>query len=225
MFYFPVEKEQQLITAVIAGQYTLVQELLQDIVDQNSLGQSSYQKLMAVYNHFLQTAGKILAQAPIQDTGTSESPLLQTFRAAKPETIQELRERLSDVFRQLLTLYSRHHKQQIDVLTRKFFRYLERHYTDPNLSLDSIAGAFKLNPSYLSRYFKEQTGMNYVEYLAILRIKNAKNLLVAHPGQKIHEIGVQVGFSGKETFIRTFKRFEGVTPGTYRKRALSHAEI
>jgi PAS domain S-box-containing protein len=225
MFYFPVEKEQQLITAVIAGQYTLVQEFLQDIVDQNSLEQSSYQKLMAVYNHFLQTAGKILAQAPIQDTGTSESPLLQTFRAAKPETIQELRERLGDVFRQLLTFYSRQHKQQIDVLTRKFFRYLERHYADPSLSLDSIAEAFKLNPSYLSRYFKEQTGMNYVDYLAMLRIKNAKNLLVGHPRQKIHEIGIQVGFSGKETFIRTFKRFEGVTPGTYRKRSLSHAEV
>ncbi len=225
MFYFPVEKEQQLITAVIAGQYTLVQELLQDIVDQNSLEQASYQKLMAVYNNFLQTAGKILAQAPIQDAGTSESPLLQTFRAAKPETIQELRERLSDVFRQLLTFYSRHHRQQIDVLTRKLFWYLERHYTDPNLSLDSIAEAFKLNPSYLSRYFKEQTGMNYVEYLAMLRVKNAKTLLVVHPGEKIHEIGVQVGFSGKETFIRTFKRFEGVTPGTYRKRALSHAEV
>jgi PAS domain S-box-containing protein len=221
MFYFPVEKEQQLITTVIAGQYTLVQELLQDIVDQNSLEQSSYQKLMAVYNHFLQTAGKILAHAPLQDAVTSESPLLHAFRAAKPETIQELRERLSDVFRQLLTFYSRHHKQQIDILTRKLFRYLERHYADPNLSLDSIAEAFNLNPSYLSRYFKEQTGMNYVEYLAMLRVKNAKNLLVTHPGEKIHEIGVQVGFSGKETFIRTFKRFEGVTPGTYRKRALS----
>jgi YesN/AraC family two-component response regulator len=194
-------------------------------VDQNSLEQSSYQKLMAVYNHFLQTAGKVLAQAPVQDTGISESPLLQSFRAAKPETVQELRERLGDVFRQLLTLYTRKHKQQMDMLTKKFFRYLERHYADPNLSLDSIAEAFSLNPSYLSRYFKEQTGMNYVEYLAMLRIKNAKSLLVSHPGQKIHEVAVQVGFSGKETFIRTFKRFEGVTPGTYRKRALSHAEI
>jgi AraC-like DNA-binding protein len=48
---------------------------------------------------------------------------------------------------------------------------------------------------------------------------------VAQPQQKIHEVGVQVGFSGKATFIRTFKRLEGVTPGTYRKRALSNAEV
>ena len=110
-------------------------------------------------------------------------------------------------------------------MVKKLFRYLERHYADPNLCLDSIAEAFSLNSSYLSRYFKEQTGMNYVEYLAMLRIKKAKTLLVAHPGQTIHAVGMRAGFSGKATFIRTFKRFEGVTPGTYRKRALSHAEV
>lgn len=224
MYTFPVEKEQQLITAVIAGQPDQVQDLLRDILDQNVLEQSSYQKLIALYNHFLQTAGKILAQAPVQDMNTSESPLLQTFRAAKPETLQEFRERLREIFRQLLTLYTRH-QQQTDLLTRKLFRYLERHYADPMISLDSLAEVFSLNPSYLSRYFKEQSGMNYVEYLAMVRIKNAKNLLVAQPQQKIHEVGVQVGFSGKATFIRTFKRLEGVTPGTYRKRALSNAEV
>jgi PAS domain S-box-containing protein len=221
LFYFPVEKEQQLITAVIAGQFTLVQELVEDIVTQNHLEQASYQKLMSVYNHFLQTAGKILAQAPVQDASTSESPLLQTFRAAKPETIQSLHERLHDVFRQLLTRYHRQHPRQNNVLTQKLFRYLDRHYASPILSLDRVAEAFELNPSYLSRYFKEQTGMNYVEYLAMLRVKKAKNLLLAHPGRKIHDVGVEVGFSGKGTFIRTFKRFEGVTPGTYRKRALA----
>ena len=224
VYAFPVEKEQQLMTAVIAGQSAQVQDLLRDILDQNDLEQSNYQKLIALYNHFLQTTGKILAQAPIQDISTGESPLLQTFRAAKPETVKEFRERLSEVFRQLLTFYTRH-QQQTDLLTRKLFRYLERHYADSTLSLDSLADAFSLNPSYLSRYFKEQSGMNYVEYLAMLRIKNAKNLLVAQPQQKIHEVGVQVGFSGKATFIRTFKRLEGVTPGTYRKRALSNAEV
>ncbi len=225
LLYFPVEKEQQLITAVIAGQRDQVQDLLHDLIAQNNLEHSNYQKLMTLYNHFLQTAGKILAQAPVQDTGTSKSSLLQTFRATKPETIHGLNERVREVFGQLLNLYYRRQSSQADALTRKLFRYLERHYKNPNISLDSLAEVFSLNPSYLSRYFKEQSGMNYVEYLALLRVKNAKNLLVAYPGQKIQEIGLKVGFSGKESFIRTFKRFEGVTPGTYRKRALSRADV
>ena len=222
---FPVEKEQQLITAVIAGQETQVRDLIDDLLARNTLERSSYQKLMNVYTHFLQTAGKILAQAPVQDSGSSESPLLQSFRESPPETVTELQTRVTDVFRQLLLLYRRNDSRQNDALTRKVFRYLERHYKDQSLSLDRLAEVFKLNPSYLSRYFKEQSGLNYVEYLAMLRVKNAKALLVAHPGQKIHDIGLKAGFSGKESFIRTFKRFEGVTPGTYRKRALSNAEV
>jgi YesN/AraC family two-component response regulator len=198
--------------------------MLEDILAQNALEHSSYQKLMALYTHFLQTVGKILAQAAIQETGTGESSLLQTFRTATPETIHELRERLKEVFRHLLQICTRHDKKQTDPLTQKLFRYLERHYIDSSLSLDTLADAFSLNPSYLSRYFKEQTGMNYVEYLAMLRIKHAKTLLVANPGKNIETIGIQAGFSGKTTFIRTFKKFEGITPGTYRKRALSRAE-
>jgi YesN/AraC family two-component response regulator len=198
-----------------------VQELLQEIVDQNLLEQSSYQKLIAVYNYFLRTASKILAQAPIQELDTSELPLLQSFRAARPETIQELHGQLTDVFQQLVTFYNQDQKQPSDVQIKKLLRYLDHHYADPTLSLDSLAEVFNLNASYLSRYFKEQTGMNYVEYLAILRIKKAKDLLVSNPRQKIYEIGTQVGFSGKETFIRTFKRFEGITPGVYRKQARS----
>ncbi|GAK58327.1 putative signal transduction histidine kinase [Candidatus Vecturithrix granuli] len=225
IYYFPFEKEQQLMTAVIAGQSSQVHYLLQEILEQNALEQSSYQKLLALYHHFLQTVGKILAQSPVQDMSISESPLLQTFRVAKPETIQEFQERLNEVFRQLLMLYARDRQQQADALTKKLFRYLERHYANPNISLDSLAEAFNLNSSYLSRYFKEQTGMNYVEYLAMLRIKIAKNLLLAQPQEKIDEVGIQVGFSGKATFIRTFKRLEGVTPGTYRKRALSNVEV
>ena len=225
LFYFPVEKEQQLIRAVIAGQDLHVEELIADLLTRNKLEQSSYQKLMTVYTHFLQTAGKILAQAPVQDAGSSESPLLQSFRESPPETVADLQGRVAEVFRQLLLLYRRNDKQQTDALTRRLFRYLDRHYKDQSLSLDRLAEAFKMNPSYLSRYFKEQSGMNYVEYLAMLRVKNAKALLVAHPGQTIHDIGLKAGFSGKESFIRTFKRFEGVTPGTYRKRSLSDAEL
>lgn len=225
LYEFPAEKEQSLISAVIGGQTALVQDMLNEILERNMLEHSSYQKLMALYSHVLQVAGKILAQAPVQEAGSGEPPLLQTFRATPPETVAELRQRVDEVFRQLLALYMRTAEKQTDPLAGKILRYLERRCADPALSLDALADTFHLNPSYLSRYFKEQTGMNYVEYLALLRIKQAKTLLVAHPGHKIEDIGIRAGFSGKTTFIRTFKKFEGVTPGVYRKRALSYARV
>jgi YesN/AraC family two-component response regulator len=103
----------------------------------------------------------------------------------------------------------------------ELLQYLEAHYPDPNLSLDSFAEAFNLHPNYLSTYFKERTGMNYVDHLAMLRINRAKELLITQPEQKIQDISSRVGFFTPETFIRVFKRFEGMTPGTYRQRKSS----
>ena len=173
--------------------------------------------MAALYDRFLRTAGKILAKAPIQETNAIEALLLATFRQARPETIAELQERLFDLFQQLASIYAQHNKKRPDILKEQLIQYLENHYSDPNLSLDSLAEVFNLHPNYLSTYFKDRTGMNYVDYLAMQRINRAKELLVTHPGQKIHEISSQVGFFNPETFIRTFKRFEGMTPGAYKK--------
>jgi PAS domain S-box-containing protein len=221
LFSFPIEQESQLLASVIAGHTSRVLECLQQIIAQNMLEQSRYQKLVAVYDRCLRTLGKILAQHPIPTTDSQEALFLQLFRANKPETLPELQTRLLNTFRRITGYYHQYHKQRADVLLQKLLRYLEQHYTDSTLSLTSIAEAFKLTPSYISEYFKERSGINYVEYLAMLRITKAKELLVTHPDLKIYDIGVQVGFLNTETFIRTFKRIEGISPGTYRKQVLS----
>ena len=220
LFSFPVEQESQLLASVIAGHTSRVTECLQQIIAQNMLEQSRYQKLVAVYDRCLRTLGKILAQHPIPTTVSQGALFLQLFRANKPETLPELQTRLLDTFRKITGYYHQYHKQRADVLLQKLLRYLEQHYTDSTISLTSIAEVFKLTPSYISEYFKERAGIKYVEYLATLRIAKAKDLLVIHPDWTIQLISTHVGFLNQETFIRTFKRFEGITPGMYRKQAL-----
>jgi PAS domain S-box-containing protein len=217
VFFFPFEREHTLIASVIGGHTAKVTEIINDIVEENRLEQSNYQKLVALYDRFLRTAGKILAKAPIQGANAIEALLLATFRKARPETIAELQERLFDLFQQLASIYAQHNKKRPDILKEQLIQYLENHYSDPNLSLDSLAEVFNLHPNYLSTYFKDRTGMNYVDYLAMQRINRAKELLITQPEQKIQEISAQVGFFNPETFIRVFKRFEGMTPGAYKK--------
>jgi YesN/AraC family two-component response regulator len=221
IFFFPFEREHTLIASVIGGNTPKVIELINEIIAKNGLKQSSYQKLIALYDRFLRTAGKILAKAPVQEANAIEALLLATFRETKPETIPELQERLLNLFQQLTSIYTQHNKKRPEVLKEQLIQHLENCYSDPNLSLDSLAEEFNVHPNYLSTYFKNRTGINYVDYLAMLRISRAKELLVTYPDQKIQEISVQVGFFNSETFIRTFKRLEGVTPGTYRQRELS----
>ena len=194
VFFFPFEQEHTLIAAVIGGQTTKVIESISDIIEENMLEHSSYQKLAALYDRFLRTAGKVLAKAPVQEVGTIENLLLATFKKGKPETIPELQERLENLFRQLTSIYAKYERKRPEILQEQLLQYLEVHYPDPNLSLDSFAEAFNLHPNYLSTYFKELTGMNYVDHLAMLRINRAKELLIIQPEQKIQDISARVGF-------------------------------
>lgn len=95
-------------------------------------------------------------------------------------------------------------------------QYVEEHCTNPNLAVSMIASEFGLSLSYLSNYFKEQTGIGIAEYIAQCRIRHAKHLL-EETTLSIGEIGEKTGFFSTAVFIRTFKKFELTTPGQYRK--------
>ncbi|TXK77653.1 helix-turn-helix domain-containing protein [Paenibacillus sp. N3.4] len=94
--------------------------------------------------------------------------------------------------------------------------YIENEYNNPDFSLVMLSEKFKLTPNYLSRLFKEEFGEKFIDYLAELRIEQAKHLLVTTPSA-IQEIAVKVGYTHTFSFIRVFKKLVGRTPGDYRK--------
>lgn len=219
LFWLPVEQENQLIAAVTAGQQTAVAACLRRIFEKNALEQAHYQKGSALYERCLRILSKVLAQHPLPEKIAQNDALLQFFRTHKPEMLTELQARLLDIFKQVSGYYRQYHQQRADMLLQKLLRYFEQHYADSGLSLISLSEHFKLTPSYISEYFKDRTGLKYVEYLATLRIKKAKELMNADPELNIADICTRVGFANVETFIRTFKRLEGTSPGKYRKHA------
>ena len=94
--------------------------------------------------------------------------------------------------------------------------YLRQNYRDVNLSNTIIAEAAGISPAYLSRFFKQQTGLGVAAYLNRIRVDEAKKLLRNHPEMTISRICENIGFDNVATFIRVFKKVEGVTPGKFR---------
>lgn len=95
--------------------------------------------------------------------------------------------------------------------------YVDRHYADPDLSIDALSGIFKISPSYLSRIFKREKGTGVLPYLQSKRISQAM-VLLSTTNLKIREIAQQVGYLNDQTFVRTFKNVTGCTPSAYRER-------
>lgn len=90
-----------------------------------------------------------------------------------------------------------------------------------DLSLNAVAKAVGLNPSYLSSFFKKETGMGFSEYIAGIRMKKAHELL-CNTDMYIRDIARLIGYQDEKYFAMVFKQTYSVTPSKY--RLLSRAE-
>ena len=94
-------------------------------------------------------------------------------------------------------------------------RYIQEHYAE-NITLNSLSSVFYLHPIYLSRLFKEKTGVNFVEYVTEVRMNIAKELLL-NPRIKVYDICQMVGYESPRYFTKLFKNATGITPKSYRE--------
>ncbi len=72
-----------------------------------------------------------------------------------------------------------------------------------------------MNSNYISQLFKKETGITFVHYITQKRIEDAKELLTSTK-KPLTDIALEVGFNDTFHFIKTFKRYVGMTPGQYR---------
>lgn len=93
--------------------------------------------------------------------------------------------------------------------------FIEEHYRD-RLSLGAVARAVSVSPAHFSRLFKRTTRLSFTDYLARVRVEQAKQML-ANPGLRINEVAFAVGFQSVPHFNRVFKKLNGVSPGVYRE--------
>ncbi len=92
--------------------------------------------------------------------------------------------------------------------------YISKNYSR-DISLDDVSRSVDVSPYYFTRLFKEETGETFVEYLTMLRMDKAKEMLNSSQ-YSMREICQAVGYSDPNYFSRIFKKNVGVTPTEYK---------
>ncbi len=92
--------------------------------------------------------------------------------------------------------------------------YIREHASDPSMTAGSVSEAFRLTASYASGMFKKYTGEGILDAIHKERIYQAKKLLKS--GDSVQEAAARTGYLDARGFIRTFKKYEGITPGQYK---------
>ncbi len=98
-------------------------------------------------------------------------------------------------------------------MASKMISYIHENY-NKDISLDNISEYFNLSQGYVSTMFKYYTGENFKDYLNYYRVKKAKEILESG-NMKINEVSDMVGCNHINTFIRIFKKYEGISPSQY----------
>ncbi|KIL38229.1 AraC family transcriptional regulator [Gordoniibacillus kamchatkensis] len=107
---------------------------------------------------------------------------------------------------------------------QRLITFLECHYTE-DLHLEALQDHMHVSKFYLSKLFKEVTGVTIFEYLYRRRINQAKIEFVLDPAKTVTDVCFQVGFKHLAHFSRMFKRQQGVTPEQFKRRLASPSNL
>lgn len=217
---YTLDMEQQLINFVKAGDEQRAAAILNEIIDRIR-GETSIPADVARCLMFdlISTMMKASSEVLAGRSGLYEENRLAMQKLLQSETAEEMRRQMLAFLNHVCGHVDARKKSHNTRLKEDVLEYIEVHYRDQNLSIPAIAEHFGIHSSYLSRFFKEQVGETLSDYIGKFRIARAKRLLIEET-TPIQTVSEHVGFVSISTFIRLFKKYEGVTPGTFRESAL-----
>lgn len=209
------ERDRRLINRVLEGDRDGVLEAL--ALRSASGALDSRNTLMLEKRRLLGLVNQMTAEI----TSGGDTDFLSELDAFRKIMDAPAAEQLSATFRSVaLGLCDYFSRAQEDLGASRALRiadYVDRHYADPDLSIDALSAMFKISPSYLSRIFKREKGTGVLPYLQHKRIAQAM-VLLGTTNLRIREVALQVGYLSDQTFARTFKSVTGSTPSAYREK-------
>ncbi|WP_139488423.1 response regulator [Brevibacillus dissolubilis] len=133
------------------------------------------------------------------------------------QTIDEIVEKVKQVSVDIAYFVNAQRESQKNGIVETAVRYIETHYAKDGLSLQEVAKAVHITPTYLSILFKQEQKINFSDYLLEIRMKKAMELLRTQP-LKTYEVAEQVGYSNPQYFSVCFKKYTGISPADFKKQ-------
>ncbi len=111
--------------------------------------------------------------------------------------------------------YSNVMSQKISQRMERVSKYIQDHYQNP-ITLSEISDVASMTEQSFSRWFRQTSGLTFVDYLMQLRTTVASNLLV-NTNKAMTEVAAESGFNSSSSFNRAFLKIKGCSPREFRK--------
>ncbi|WP_410511218.1 response regulator [Paenibacillus sp. BR2-3] len=174
--------------------------------------------LECFYHDFLQMVYYTLQLKELQAHLIFAEPEISKFASAATRSVFHLQEWIHVVIKQ--SILHIHSAGETKNVVSKVQKYMSDHL-DRNLTRKDVANYVFLNPDYLARIFKKETGFSILDYLMKERIEAARKLLI-HTDLPVSTVGERVGIPHFSYFSKQFKRHMDMSPLDYRQHNRLH---
>jgi two-component system response regulator YesN len=225
IFTFPIQKEVQLINYIKNSKKDQALELIRNLYEENYRNNEITYDMMRlfVYNLYC-TVIRVLGELKVSLNPAISSKInILDDQKLKTMDIPYILNSSENIIITLCEYLDTQRKDSTLELKFKVTEFIDNNLLDNQLSLDFVADNFNITPQYLSKFFKESIGLNYVEYVNCKKIEMVKEYL--HNNETVRESASKAGFDNMGNFIKVFKKLVGVTPSEYKKEALKDSSL
>lgn len=212
--YFPAIAREKLEESIRCGQWQETKDILILLETENCVNRTLHRKQFIKLNQkFMDVLGGLEQREELQEKVLWINEVLM-----QPEiSTQEYFQRLRQLYRRVCSDNVEKKQEQKGRMVDEIKVYIEAHFCEPDMGLARVGSEFRVSESYLSTLFKEQSGVNFGDFLETLRIGKACELL-QDKSITVNEVAEEVGYNSVQSFRRAFKRVKGVSPKEQRER-------
>jgi AraC-like DNA-binding protein len=212
-YQFPQEMEQKLINMILLGDGDAACGLVRRLFEMNTSKDGPSGPVLRILAADI--LGSVMKGTSTREGHPAEPVLLNLNLEQIP--VRDLAASLEKAIRAICTANRLIlEKKNSPRISEKVKEYIGGNFRNPDINISITGLHFNMSPFYLSRIFKEETGVGLLEYINALRIEEGKKLLTR--GQSIVKTAELTGFRDSNAFIRVFKKLTGLTPGQYKER-------
>jgi len=189
-------------------------ETVNKIIEELKAVELNKEKLFVVLNNLILESFKIIKDLDYQAEDLMEIIDKERIENLNYGEIKEVEIILKEFLLRLHDLISFTPGEKNAEIISEMKAYIAENYQD-GITLSELARKFNLSTGHLSNLFHEESGESFSDYLNMIRLNKAKELLKT-TDDKIYQIADQLGFNDAYYFSSWFKKLVGASPTTYR---------